>query len=59
MTLTSLLSNAAKPIEVEIDQIFYRLDLDEMTASVISANEKIDSAIIYPLPTNGRLLGIT
>lgn len=46
MTLTSLLSNAAKPVEVEIDQIFYRLDLDEMTASVINANEKIESAII-------------
>lgn len=60
MTLTSLLSNAAKPVEVEIDQIFYRLDLDEMTASVINAKEGIKSAnILSEIEYQGQTYSVT
>ena len=58
--LISLMANAAKPIEIEIDQIVYRIDLDEMTAIVCDAQDEIKTAkILSEIEYQSQLYSVT
>lgn len=58
--LVSQCAYAAKPIEVEIDRIFYRIDLDEMTASVYGAQDEIKTAnIVSEIEYQSQIYSVT